>query len=114
MDGVKFRGKVVTRHHILSAIRAFDAKYPNTNDYKGWLEKGSYKYARRSDSADRDEVLYRMPDETKNLVRELPEVAQARRESLDRWQESVSRAATEEQRLSPEEREALEALGYGE
>jgi hypothetical protein len=42
---ITFRDKVVTQQAILSAIQAFDAEYPNTNDYKGWLEKGNYKYA---------------------------------------------------------------------
>jgi hypothetical protein len=32
MDRAVFRGKVVTRHHILSAIQSFDVEYPNTND----------------------------------------------------------------------------------
>ena len=45
MDDVVFKGRVVTRPDILGAIRAFDAKYPDTNDYKRWLEKAHYKYA---------------------------------------------------------------------
>lgn len=40
-----FCGKVMTRQMILDAIQAFDAEYPNTNDYREWLEKGNYKYA---------------------------------------------------------------------
>jgi hypothetical protein len=44
MTEVLFKGKVVICQDILAAIRAFDAEYPNTNDYKHWLERRNYKY----------------------------------------------------------------------
>ncbi len=37
----------ITRQDILSAMAAFDATYPGTNDYDNWREKGNYKRAVR-------------------------------------------------------------------
>jgi len=37
----------INRQDILTAMRAFDASYPNTNDYDRWLDKGNYRKAVR-------------------------------------------------------------------
>ena len=29
----------------MDAIKQFDSRYPNTNDYDSWMQKGTYKYA---------------------------------------------------------------------
>ena len=47
MNGVKFRGRRVTRQNVIDALRHFDSQYPNTNDYKSWLDDRRYKYAVR-------------------------------------------------------------------
>jgi len=44
VTGVLFKGKIVTCQDILAAIHAFDAEYPNTNDFRRWLDKSNYKY----------------------------------------------------------------------
>jgi hypothetical protein len=36
---------LTTHRHILAAIRDFAAKYPNSNDYDSWLDKGNYRWA---------------------------------------------------------------------
>ena len=41
----KFKGVVITRHQVLSALRDFDAVYPDDNDYDNWREKKTYIYA---------------------------------------------------------------------
>jgi hypothetical protein len=40
-----FMGVTVTRDQVLSALRDFDAMYPDNNDYDNWREKKIYKYA---------------------------------------------------------------------
>jgi hypothetical protein len=45
MARTTFRGKEVTREQVLAVLRDFGARYPDTNDYDRWLEKGNYKYA---------------------------------------------------------------------
>ena len=54
MSSATFKGRPVTCQDILEAMRRFDAKYPNTNDFtgssgdwkgKGWLENRTYTYA---------------------------------------------------------------------
>ena len=45
MIEIKFRGKTVTRQHVLDAIRKFDWKYPDTSKYRNWLKNDFYKTA---------------------------------------------------------------------
>lgn len=45
MNGVKFLGRRVTRQNVIDALRHFDSQYPNTNDYKSWLDDRRYRYA---------------------------------------------------------------------
>ena len=47
MDFATLLGKPITRDDVLAALRQFDAEYPDTNDYDGWLDKATYKYALR-------------------------------------------------------------------
>ncbi len=44
MKRVMFLGKYITREMVLDALRLFDQKYPNTNNYDHWLEKNNYKF----------------------------------------------------------------------
>ncbi len=44
MKRVIFLGKYITREMVLEALRVFDQKYPNTNNYDHWLEKSNYKF----------------------------------------------------------------------
>lgn len=37
----------ITQQHILPAIHQFDITYPDTNDYKCWLQRGNYRWAVR-------------------------------------------------------------------
>ena len=39
------RGEPITRQKTLDALRWFDSQYPDTNDYRSWLENRVYKYA---------------------------------------------------------------------
>ena len=41
------RGVRITRQRIVEALRWFDSQYPDTNDYRSWLENRVYKYALR-------------------------------------------------------------------
>jgi hypothetical protein len=45
MDSVTLLGRTITRDQVLAALRQFDSTYRDTNEYDGWLEKGTYKYA---------------------------------------------------------------------
>jgi len=49
MDSVTLRGRAITREQVLGALRQFDSAYRDTNDYDGWLDKRTYKYAVRHD-----------------------------------------------------------------
>jgi hypothetical protein len=40
-----FMGKLVTRKQVIDALHEFVQKYPDTDTYENWLQKGSYKYA---------------------------------------------------------------------
>ena len=40
-----FIGVTVTREQVLTALRDFDAVYPDDNQYDNWREKKGYKYA---------------------------------------------------------------------
>ncbi len=46
-EGVRFMGREVTRAAIVRALAFFDAAYPESNDYDGWLEKRHYRWALR-------------------------------------------------------------------
>ena len=39
------RGEPVIRQRIIRALKRFDSEYPDTNDYRSWLENRVYKYA---------------------------------------------------------------------
>ena len=41
----EFRGMTVHRDTVLRAMAAFDAEYPNPNDYQSWLDNRTYLYA---------------------------------------------------------------------
>ena len=41
----EFRGMTVHRDTVLRAMAAFDAEYPNPNDYQAWLDNRTYLYA---------------------------------------------------------------------
>ncbi len=45
-----FINKTVTLQDILNAFHDFDAQYPDTNQYEGWLDKATYKYAVRHEN----------------------------------------------------------------
>ncbi|MGB3905716.1 MAG: hypothetical protein WBB22_12405 [Anaerolineae bacterium] len=47
MDVVTLLGRPITRDDVVAALRHFDSMYPDTNDYNGWLDKRTYKYALR-------------------------------------------------------------------
>ena len=40
-----FKGKLVTKDDILTALGQFDDQYPDSNSYEGWLQNGTYMYA---------------------------------------------------------------------
>lgn len=40
-----FKNATVTAQDVSAAMQAFDATYPDTNDYDNWLDKATYKYA---------------------------------------------------------------------
>lgn len=42
---VEFKGIVITRDQVLTALHDFDAVYPDENDYDNWREKKTYIYA---------------------------------------------------------------------
>lgn len=45
MEQNTFKDVTIRRKDVLEAIRRFDADYPDSNMYDGWLDKGNYKYA---------------------------------------------------------------------
>jgi arylsulfatase len=78
------------------------------------LVAGKYKYVRASEAPNRSEALYELPDDTTDRAASLPDVLEDVRARFDRWYGELSPSEPQQQQLSPEEREALEALGYGE
>jgi 5-methylcytosine-specific restriction protein A len=42
---VALLGRPISKDGVLAALRDFDVTYPDTNDYDGWLDKRTYKYA---------------------------------------------------------------------
>lgn len=45
MTQTVFKGQIVSRNDIISAITTFNNLYPNSNDYEDWHNKETYKYA---------------------------------------------------------------------
>ena len=45
IDSVTLLGRPITRDQVLAALREFDSAYRDTNEYDGWLDKRTYKYA---------------------------------------------------------------------
>ena len=44
---VTYKGVQISRADVLAALADFDDRYPNSNDYDSWLEKGNYRYILR-------------------------------------------------------------------
>ena len=45
MTETTFKSITITQQAVLRALQSFASLYPNTNDYEGWLDKESYRYA---------------------------------------------------------------------
>jgi len=41
----RFKGVTVSQRDISRALREFDVLYPDSNEYKAWLENKTHKYA---------------------------------------------------------------------
>jgi hypothetical protein len=44
-EGVIVDGNLIRREDVLEAMRAFNEKYPDTNDYRNWLTTKNFEYA---------------------------------------------------------------------
>ena len=42
---VECYGELISHSQVLRALHDFDREYPNTNEYRNWLNRGNYQYA---------------------------------------------------------------------
>ncbi len=79
------------------------------------LVADGYKYMLSTDGAGQRESLFQLDDETNDLADSMPERLRAMRQQLAAIRDALPASPRrEEQQLSPEDREMLRALGYGD